>query len=145
MYARKIVCKEKDCEVRTLFGSIDPGDRVLIYASSPIKAVLGMFTVSDVFVGRSEEVRRFLEERCTMFDEDNWRFFEEHYSRSSRRLLVIVIDLESVEAFEEPVTLETLRRLAPGFRPPMSYTSIDPDLFEKIVAIGRKRGSSRLV
>ncbi len=141
LYARKIIDGVKDCEIRTYFGEIGSGDIVVVYASTPVKAVLGEFIVEDVAVGKFESVIEYLRMCCRMFDEDNWRFVNEHYVSSKRKL--IVIKISSVERYRNPVTLETLKRLVPGFRPPISYTYIDPELYAAIRGLGMDTGRAK--
>ena len=120
VYALKIVHGEKDCEVRTYFGTIEQGDRVIIYASSPRKSFLGVFEVRDVMVGNYSDVVWYLNKYCTMFDEDNWRFVKEHYAYSTRKLVVIKIG--DVRVFPREITLYEVKSYIPSFRPPLSYT-----------------------
>jgi len=120
LYALKIVRGEKDCEVRTYFGIVEQGDRVIIYASSPRRAFLGVFEVHDVLVGDYNNVVWYLNRCCVMFDEDNWRFVEEHYARSTRKLMVIKIG--KVRVFPREIALHEVKSYIPSFRPPLSYT-----------------------
>ncbi len=120
LYALKIVRGEKDCEVRTYFGMIERGDRVIIYASSPKKSFLGIFEVHDVMVGDYSSVEWYLNKYCVMFDEDNWRFVKEHYVYSSRKLVVIKIG--NVRVFPREIALHEVKSYIPSFRPPLSYT-----------------------
>ena len=133
IYAMKIVRREKDCEVRTYFSSLSNGDHVLVYASSPLKAVLGEFTVEDVAIGIYPEIEQYLKNQCLLFDEDNWAFVRKHYLRSKRKLIIIKIC--NVEVFPKPVYLSRIKSLFPVFRPPMSYIVIDQNLYKKIKEI----------
>ena len=136
LYAEQILSRRKDCEIRTFFGPIESGDEVLVYESSPVKAFTGVFRVEGAVVARASEAIEFVRSSCSMFDEENWRFVEEHYVGSRRRLVVIVIDLESVRRLRKPVTLEEIRSIVPAFRPPMSYSRISDELYEAVLELG---------
>ncbi len=134
LYAEQILRGEKDCEIRTFFGPIEPGEEVLIYESTPIKAFTGVFRVREVFVGYSSEAIRWLRECCELFDEENWRFVEQHYVGSRRRLIVIAIERGSARRLPRPVTLAEVRSFVPGYRPPMSY-SRDERIFSLVMEL----------
>ncbi len=136
VYGEQILNREKDCEIRTYFGPIDPGDLVLIYESSPVKAFTGLFAVERVFVASAREAIEWLRRECSMFDEVNWAFVEEHYARSRRRLVVVSIDVDSVQRLPRAVTLEEVRKVVPGYRPPMSYRR-DEEVFDLVIELSR--------
>ncbi len=127
VYAFKIVEGSKDCEVRTYFSYIPRGSKVVIYASSPTKAVIGEFTVADVFIGNYLDTLKYLRTCCYLFDEENWRFFNEHYIGSKRKL--IVLKVENPIQYSRPISLDELRRLFPTFRPPISYVRINEEFY----------------
>ena len=126
LYALKIVNRAKDCEVRTYFGNIEEGDLILIYASSPRKAFIGMFKVLDVVIGYYYDIVSYLHTSCKLFDEDNWRFVEEHYSKSLRKLMVIKVG--DVKVFPREAPLYEVRRYIPSYRPPISYVQASYEL-----------------
>ena len=126
LYALKIVNRVKDCEVRTYFGNIERNDLVLIYASSPRKAFLGIFRVLDIAVGYYDDIVSYLRKGCKFFDEDNWHFIEEHYSKSWRKLMVIKIG--DVKAFPREAPLHEVRKYIPSYRPPLSYVQASHEL-----------------
>ena len=47
-YSRRILSKEKSFELRRTAVKLKEGDRVVVYASSPVKAVVGVFLVAGV-------------------------------------------------------------------------------------------------
>lgn len=130
IFARKIVSGGKDCEVRTYFGLIKPGDRVLIYASSPLKAFLGVFNVVDVSTGTYSDIVKYINEQCTKFDEDNWRFIEERYLRHSRRL--IALKISDVRMFQRQVSLYDVKVYIREFKPPRSYSVASVELISTL-------------
>ena len=127
LYAFKIVEGTKDCEVRTYFSYIPKDSKVLIYASSPTRAIIGEFVVDEVFIGSYVEVAKYLRNYCYQFDEDNWGFFNKHYLGSKRRL--IVLRIKDPTRYSRPLRLNELRRIIPNFRPPISYVKINKELY----------------
>ena len=133
LYALKIVNRMKDCEVRTYFGDIKRNDLVLIYASSPKKAFIGMFKVLDVIVGYYDDVVSYLHKSCKLFDEDNWYFIKEHYSKSLRKLMVIKIG--NVKVFPREASLYEVRKYISSYRPPFSYVQASHELISVLKKI----------
>ncbi len=130
LYAFKIINNEKDCEVRTYFGNININDIVLIYASTPIKAIIGMFRVKDVVVGKYNYIKQCITRICTKFDEENWDFVRQHYELSNRKLILIKIG--DIHKFHRYISLEELRKNRLILNPPLSYRNITEDMFKAI-------------
>ncbi len=130
IYAHEIIDGMKDCEVRTYFGDVGEGDRVIVYSSSPEKSFLGEFTIRDVYVGDYVNVCSYVKARCELFEEVNWDFIRRKYSSSKRRL--IVIGISNVERYSKPVTLSEIRSYIPYFKPPMSYIVIPKEVVKLI-------------
>lgn len=141
IYGEQILNREKDCEIRTYFGPLEPGDWVLVYESSPVKAFTGLFAVERVVVAGAREAIEWLRRSCSLFDETNWAFVEEHYVGSRRRLIVIVVDIDRVLRLPRTVTLDEVRKVFPGYRPPMSYRR-DEEVFRVVLELSGLRDSS---
>lgn len=118
-FAEAIVAGTKTVEVRRSFGSRWPGASALIYATSPVRAVVG--------VARIERVERL---RVA----DLWRRYSSAIGISRAELdayLVgrddaFAIALSGVEPIEPAVTLASLRAIDPAVRAPRSYASVAP-------------------
>lgn len=126
LFAYKIIGKSMDCEVRSYLGSIEAGDMVLVYASTPVKALLGYFTVGRVIVDRYPAIVEALRRECRLFDEDNWVFIRRHYASTNRNLLLLKI--RNPIALDKPIDLPTLRRLLGVKKPPRSYYVLKQDI-----------------
>lgn len=114
-FGEHILAGEKKIELRKMFQPIMKGDRILLYFSSPVKALVGEFTAGEVYSGAVEEVKRLVKKMGEVgVGEEDWL-----YVVGARRALAI----EVVEPKRYPriVSLEVLRRRIPGFMPPMSY------------------------
>ena len=117
LFAQKIINGVMDCEVRSFLGRIQEGDIVLVYASTPIKAVIGFFRVGWVYTGYYSTIIDIVCRRCRSFDEDNWMFIRKRYSCSRRKL--IVFQVNNPVKIREPIGLNHLRNL--GLNAPRSY------------------------
>lgn len=133
MFALEIVNKVKDCEVRTYFKPVTPRDVVVIYASSPLRKILGEFVVEEVWVLGFRDALRVVEKVCGRFGEENMRYVVERYSKSVRKLIVIKVG--DVVNYRRPVPLDVIKALDPSFRPPISYTYLNEDMYMKIRGI----------
>ncbi|NPA96009.1 MAG: hypothetical protein GXO32_00220 [Crenarchaeota archaeon] len=143
IYAEQILRGMKDCEIRTYFGPIEPGEEILVYESTPVKAFTGLFSVREVFVGWASEAIEWLRQCCELFDEENWRFVEQHYVGSRRRLVVIAIERGSARRLPRAVPLAEVRRYIPGYRPPISYAR-DDRVFSLVLELSRGSGLDAL-
>ena len=88
---------------------------MVVYASGNVRAIVGEFRVGRVIRGSAEEVwRRVTSERGSGVGGDAWR-----YIRGAERAMA----LEVVEPVLYPrrVGLEEIRRIVPGWNPPLSY------------------------
>ncbi|MHC1600939.1 MAG: DNA-binding protein [Candidatus Nezhaarchaeales archaeon] len=134
-YGYDILRGIKKIELRGFVGDIAPGDIVVLYLSSPVQAICGEFRVGRVVFGL-EEARRFVDNYgdSGVSDED-WL-----YVIGKKRPMAIEV-LNPIE-YPVKVTLSDLRRLIPGFRPPLSYRSVKPweELYNVITRIRRLSG-----
>jgi len=130
LYAHEIISQVKDCEVRTYFGRLNNGDKVVIYSSSPEKAFIGEFTIYELYVGSYIDVCKYVERRCSLFDELNWDFIKRKYSTSRRKL--VVIKISNVVKYSKPISLNEIKQYIPEFRPPLSYAVVPKEFIRLI-------------
>ncbi|MET1160800.1 MAG: hypothetical protein ABWW65_07560 [Thermoprotei archaeon] len=125
IYAREVLDRLKTCEIRYCVRPFRENSLVIVYASSPIKAVLGYFRAGYTTCIKSF---RELEELCRRLDckipRDNWEYVSERYRYSRRILLTVVKDPVYLD---KTVKLSRIRLLIPGFNPPQSYKILRPD------------------
>jgi len=119
VFARQIFEGTKKYELRRKVGRIEPGSLLLVYESAPVKALTGVIEVGRVEVLEADVVvsmiRRGELEGCDEADVE--------YVIGERP--VLVLEVVAYKRFPRPIGLEELRRLVPGFRPPLSYIKID--------------------
>ncbi len=119
-FAEEILSGVKRFELRAGSG-IESGFRVVMYASSPVKALVGEFTVGRVLVGSFEDVLRFV----SSFPNPGVGEDDYSYVRGRKRR-VMAIEILNPIRYCKPVTLDELRRV--GLRnPPRSYMFLYPE------------------
>ncbi|WP_054858067.1 hypothetical protein [Vulcanisaeta sp. JCM 16159] len=129
-FADEILVGSKKCEVRTFISPISKGDTVLVYYSSPVKAVKGFFIAGDSIVARPSELMEILNNECSDMPRDNLEYVVTKYLGSRRKILILKVT--SPTTFPGAVTLEELRNL--NIRPPRSYMKINNKACQEIVA-----------
>ncbi|WP_063775744.1 ASCH domain-containing protein [Streptomyces odonnellii] len=118
-YATAILDGNKSVELRRQRVAVPPGTTVILYATSPVMALVGTATVTAVQVGTPSEI---------------WKSHKRHGAISRRDYLAYMegaeqasaLLLDAVRRFSDPVPLAHLRAGGP-FHPPQSYRYVDPD------------------
>ena len=128
-FADEILTGLKKCEVRTFMGPISKGDTVLVYYSSPVKAIRGYFIAGDSIVVRAGELMNVLSSKCGDMPRDNLEYVMMRYLRTRRSILIL--DVISPEIFPRMIPLAELRRL--GIRIPRSYVKISHEVCREIM------------
>jgi len=113
-YAKKIFEGKKKVELRRIRPNVQHGDLVIIYASSPVMAVSGSFSVDHVMMKRPKELWPFVEHKACVSREE----FDRYY-RGSR--LGVAIFFSDARTVDKPLRLEEIREIWPDFRPPQGY------------------------
>jgi predicted transcriptional regulator len=114
MYASKIISGEKTVELRRRFSlGISPGSRAYIYATNPVKAVIGWATVSGIERLNIETIKRRFKVRACITDTD----FDTYFGGLEQGF---AIELKEPYALLHPVSASELK-LQSGFLPPQSY------------------------
>ncbi|WP_054842365.1 hypothetical protein [Vulcanisaeta distributa] len=131
-FAYEILIGSKKCEVRTFISPIGRGgDIVLVYYSSPVKAVKGGFFIAgDSIVVRPSELMDVLNNRCSDMPRDNLEYVMTRYLRSRRKILILEVINPTI--LPNAVTMEELRKL--NIKPPRSYMKINNRACQEIIA-----------
>lgn len=134
-YAEMLFEGVKSVELRRIRPRVDQGDIVLLYVSSPTKAVVGAFEVENVIERPVEDLWPLVEGAAGLSRTE----FDVYFNGASRG---VAIFLSRIVRFYRPVFLTELQAHWPGFRPPQSYQYLETPQLE-IACISR--GLSRLV
>lgn len=113
IYAAQIVSKHKDIELRKQKPHIGKGDYVIIYASSPLKSVLGIGIVKRIIDCSPNDMWTHFYGRLGITEQD----FNSYYANHNR---AIGIEFEFVKAIN-PISLAELKMVDPNFHPPQIY------------------------
>ena len=128
-FARRIFEGKKKVELRRTRPQVHCGDQVLVYVSSPVKALMGYFEVQHVIGGEPRwlwtEVRRGAGVTADQF--------HAYYAGAS---LAVAIFLAKAKRFNRPLTLDALRQHLGRFAPPQSYYYLASETAERIMALG---------
>jgi len=123
-FADRILSGEKRYEFRkSVFR--DPGavDSVIMYASSPVKRIVGFFTFSEIIEFPPKVLWQKYGDRSGIANEE--RFFEYFEGKETGYALKI----EEVSEFAEPVDPTSA---VEGFRPPVSFKYVNGE-FDQIL------------
>ncbi len=113
VYSDRILSREKSFELRRTPVKLEPGDRVVVYASSPVKAVVGVFLVAGVERGSPSDLWEEYAGEFGIEEADYLDYFEGSDTGHAIRVGNVVE--------VQPVSLDQLRTKITGFRPPQSY------------------------
>ena len=119
-YAKKILAGEKTAELRRTRPRVGLGDWVLVYASSPCKALVGAFEVRGVLSASPAKLWRLVGQQAAIRKKD----FDEYYVGAAAAYAILI---KSTISFLPHIPLEDLRRRLPQFTPPQAYRYLDAE------------------
>jgi predicted transcriptional regulator len=133
-YANKIFEGTKNVELRRVRTRLNSGDLVIVYVSSPEKALVGSFEVERVIT-----VENLPKELNSL-----WKQVKEHAGLKRKQFnsyykgasVGVGIFFRNIQIFPQRIELEYLREQLPNIRPPQSYrylTSIEVSCVESIL------------
>jgi len=119
-YAYKILRGEKKFELRKRGDGIDHGTRVIIYASSKVKAIIGEFNVGKIYKKPIENLWNLVKDHAGITKEE----FDNYFKKYDYGYAIEVLDPIT---YDNPISLETIREELnePKWNPPVSYCRID--------------------
>ena len=113
-FANKILAKEKTIELRKVRPNIKEGDYIIIYASSPVKGVVGFGRVKKIIETSPYEMWRIY---STQLGIDKIRY--DNYFLDRKK--AIGIEIESIRTIQPMITLEAVKEIDISFTPPQGY------------------------
>ena len=113
-YANKIFSGEKKVELRKVKPQLSQGDTVLIYVSSPVKELQGIFVVEGILEATPEQLWSQVKKIAGVSKQE----FDDYYSGSKKGYGIF---LKSPQTLGNPISLFDLRKLWKNFHPPQSY------------------------
>ena len=127
-YAKKLISGKKDVELRKMKPNVQPGDYVIIYASAPVKAVLGFGKVKTIIECTPECLWERYSNRLGINEQSYFTYYDGYHK-------AIGIEFEMIKSVM-PIGLKELRRVDPNFQPPQIYRYVTN---EDIVSVLSKR------
>lgn len=112
-FANKIIAKEKCIELRKIKPHVNAGDYIIIYASSPIKCVVGFGRIKQILDITPIEMWN---NHSAYLGIDEDRFYNYYQGRNR----AIGIEIETIKSVT-PITLASLKRVDANFQPPQIY------------------------
>ncbi|MHB9071729.1 MAG: hypothetical protein ACYC54_15325 [Sedimentisphaerales bacterium] len=124
-YATKIFNNDKSVELRKVRPRIQDGDKVLVYVSSPVMKLQGVFEVENVISDSPHKLWGKVGSLSGITRND----FLNYYDGSD---IGYGIMIKKVFLFDSPISLTKLRCLFPGFTPPQCYRYLKFPELQKI-------------
>ena len=119
-YAEAILTGEKTVELRRRHLNLHQGDQVALYASHPVKAIIGSFTVKKVVTEKTADLYDMIKTTaCISSDE-----FRLYFSGADTGCAIFIQGFTSIS---EKIPLEAL-----GLKAPQSYRYVDDTIWTEI-------------
>lgn len=120
-YVEEIIEGNKKYEFRrSIWRCREDVDMVYMYASSPMKKIVGAFTVEKIFEDHPEKLWNRFREFSGIKEKEFFNYF-----KTSKK--GFAIEIEEVEVFETPINPKLI---IPNFVPPQSFCYIDEHIEE---------------
>lgn len=113
-FADLIFRSDKTVELRKRVPNLQPGDELLVYASSPVMAIIGAVEVVDVVEKSPSHLWRLVKAHAAV----ERAFYEQYYQDHTSAYGIF---LGRTRLYRTPCALTTLRAAWPGFTPPQNY------------------------
>ena len=127
-YANKLISGKKDIELRKMKPNVQPGDYVIIYASAPVKAVVGFGKVKTIIECTPKCLWESYSNRLGINEQSYLSYYDGYHK-------AIGIEFDMIKSVM-PIGLEELRKVNPCFQPPQIYRYVTN---EDIVTVLSKR------
>ena len=131
-FAEKVFTGSKKVELRRIRPKIEMDDWVLVYVSTPVKALVGAFQVVRVIEDDPSYLWKRVRHKAGITREE----FDNYYSGAMRG---VGIFLNKTRRLPHPVKLPDLREIWSDFHPPQSYRYLTPTQVESVESFSRVR------
>lgn len=124
-FAAKLLSKEKSIELRKIKPNVREGDYIVIYASSPVKCVVGFGKIKQIIITTPKDM--WLNNRSILgIDESR---YEEYYRG---REYAVGIEIEMIKSVPA-IPLAQIKMIDPNFHPPQVYRYVTNDQICRII------------
>jgi predicted transcriptional regulator len=125
-YAERILRGIKTVELRRVCPAVSEGDKIVLYISSPTKEVRAIFIVERICCDKPDRLWRDIKDKAGVTRNE----FEDYFNGAKAG---VAIHIKDVQELSFPITLSTLRKLWPNFRPPQSYRYVSAGQLSEIL------------
>ncbi|AEV31101.1 hypothetical protein Oweho_0078 [Owenweeksia hongkongensis DSM 17368] len=113
-FANKIFDGSKRIELRKASPTVNPGDLMIVYSTSPVMAIIGVCKIQEVIKSSPKEI---WEKHSDVLGIDEVRF-NDYYSRSN---FAVGIVIENSRRLRSNIPLGKIREQFPKFTPPQTF------------------------
>ncbi|MCD9019128.1 ASCH domain-containing protein [Parachryseolinea silvisoli] len=113
-YTEQILQGRKTIELRKSKPSVSSGDVIIIYCTSPVKAIVGTATIEDVITHTPSEMWELHSQKLGITK----RAFFEYYENSDKAIGIV---MSHVATLPEQIQLSSIKQRIPTFSPPQTY------------------------
>lgn len=113
-YTARILEGKKKIELRKSRPNVVPGDHVIIYCTSPVKAIVGVAKVQEVIVHSPLTMWRLHSKKLGIKRKD----YFDYYGDSNKAIGIVLSD---VRKLGYTICLSLIKKQLPTFTPPQTY------------------------
>ena len=137
-YAERILDGKKSVELRRVRPVVPEGAVLLIYVSSPVKALGAISTVQCVTSAQPDELWKSVNDEAGLTRTE----FNNYFGGAEK---AFAIHLGSIQRLSPPFGLSELRKLWPNLSPPQTYKYFTEHEFASLLLALRERNGSNSV
>lgn len=127
-FAEAILAGDKTVELRRTVPKITVPTRALLYAATPVRALLGTCIVTDVASADLAVLWRKYGPRTGLVNHEFQQYFEGVGAGAA-------LTLAQPRPFSRRIPLEDLRARPMGFRPPQSFAYVDAETGDRLMGL----------
>jgi predicted transcriptional regulator len=116
-HAGKIFAGTKTIEFRRIRPKLNEGDLVVVYVSSPIKAIIGAFEVGKIHTGSPAGLWKKVKDRSGL----TWSEFNAYFDNAD---IAYGLEIRKTWRYKAPIKLQSIRKLWDNFYAPQSFRYI---------------------
>jgi predicted transcriptional regulator len=113
-YTNRIFDGTKKIELRKAKPNVTPGDHIIIYCTSPIKAIVGVATVKEIIAYSPQRMWKIHSKDLGI----SKSAYLKYYGNSERAIGIV---LSEVEKLNYTICLSLIKEQLPSFTPPQTY------------------------
>ena len=126
-YVEMIFNGIKTIELRRKYPKAKNGTIVVIYASSPTKAIIGIGVVDEVVSDHPQSLWRSVRHNAGVTLQEFKNYFEDSSTG-------VGIHLKEINRLTRPLNLSQLREVWPKFHPPQGYHYLSQDSYAALIS-----------